>query len=141
MLFNVKSPHSSQFFKFVHPPVIYTPSVTMSGTPASTTANLAYAVKPEGGVPAYAHLDVDPVLGERPKNYKHQDETVVIENIRGKEDTVSLDTTGFQFYKHVSRHTKFDNDEDIRREYYPESEEFIRQATGASRVQIFDHSK
>jgi hypothetical protein len=113
----------------------------MSGTHASTTANLTFAIKPEGGVAAYSHLDVDPVLGERPKNYKRQDKSVIIENIRGKEDSVSLETTGFQFYKNASKHTKFNNDEDIRREYYPESEEFIRQATGASRVQIFEHSK
>jgi len=66
--------------------------------------------------------------------------TVVIENIRGKEDSVSLDTAGFQYYKHTSKHITFANDEEIFREYYPESIELIKKLTGASRVELFDHT-
>ena len=114
----------------------------MTVIPASTTANLVYPTKPEGGVRAYQRVDdIDPLTGERVRNFGTAERSVVIENVRGREDSVSLDTAGFQFYKHTSKHTTFDNEEEIRREYYPESIELIKKLTGASRVELFDHSK
>jgi hypothetical protein len=112
----------------------------MAATPASTTANLIYPIKPEDGVQAYQRLNFDPSSGEKSRNFELEEKSIVIENIRGKEDSVSLDTTGFQFYKHTSKHTAFDSDEEIRREYYPESIELIKKLTGASRVELFDYS-
>ena len=122
-------------------PVIYTPTFAMTVTPVSTTADLFYALEPEGGVRAYQRVDIDPSTRERVRNFEVEAKSVVIENVRGKEDSVSLDTAGFQFYKHTSKHKTFDNDEEIRREYYPESVELIKKLTGASRVELFDHSK
>jgi hypothetical protein len=112
----------------------------MTVTPASTTANLVYPIEPEGGVRAYYRVYIDPSSGERVRNFEMAEKSVVIENLRGKEDSVSLDTAGFQFYKHSSKHTTFDNEEEIRREYYPESIELIKKLTGASRVELFDHT-
>jgi hypothetical protein len=109
-------------------------------TPASTTASLRYLIEPEAGVRAFQYMN-EATTGERQKNIENEDKTVVIENIRGKEDSVSLDTTGFLFYKHPAKHTSFANDEEIRNEYYPESAELIKKLTGASRVELFDHSK
>jgi hypothetical protein len=113
----------------------------MTAAPVTTTADLFYAIEPEGGVRAYQRADNDPLTGERTSNVKIEAKSVVIENVRGKEDSVSLDTAGFQFYKHTSKHTTFDNDEEIYRVYYPESIELIKKLTGASRVELFDHSK
>ena len=113
----------------------------MTATPVSTTADLVYAVEPEGGVKAYQRIDIDASTGESARNFQVEAKCVVIENVRGNEDTVTLDTAGFQFYKHTSKHTSFDNDEEIYREYYPESIELIKKLTGASRVELFDHSK
>jgi hypothetical protein len=117
--------------------------MTAATTPPSTTADLVYALEPEGGERAFARADeIDPSTGEPVRNYKDEAKSsIVIENIRGKEDTLTLDNAGFQFYKHTSKHTTFDNDEEIRREYYPESIELIKKLTGASRVELFDHSK
>jgi len=117
---------------------IYT--FAMAATPISTTSNLQYSTGPEGGVRAYQHVNADPLTGERRRNVRREEKPVVIENIRGKEDSVSLDTAGFQFYKHTSKHTTFANDEEIYREYYPESIELIKKLTGASRVELFDYS-
>jgi len=64
-----------------------------------------------------------------------------VENVRGKEDTVTLDTAGFQFYSRPAKHKSFVNDEEIRREYYRESEQLLKEVTGASKVTIFDHSQ
>ena len=110
----------------------------MANSPVSTTAQIPYVTAPEAGVRAYQHF---PITGKGPKNIGSGAKSVVIENIRGKEDSFSLDTAGFQYYKHTSKHTTFNNDEEIRREYYPESIELIKKLTGASRVEIFDHSK
>jgi len=109
--------------------------------PATTTANLLYLTEPEGGVRAYQHINSDPITGEREKNYGGVNKDVVVENLRGKEDSVTLDTAGFQYFKHTSKHTSFANDEEIYKEYYPESIDLIKSLTGASRVVLFDHSK
>jgi hypothetical protein len=113
----------------------------MAVNPVSTTATMRYITEPEGGVRAYQHTNADPLTGERRRNIGNVEKSVVVENIRGKEDSLSLDTTGFQYYKHTSNHTTFANDEEIRREYYPESTELIKKLTGASRVELFDYSK
>ena len=113
----------------------------MAPPPAHTTGNLLYIIEPEGGLPAYQHVNANPITGERERNFQREERSVVIENLRGKEDAVSLDTAGFQFYHCPSKHTTFANDEEIRQEYYPESAELIKKATGASRVELFDHSK
>ena len=113
----------------------------VSTTPVSTTANLVYSIEPKDGARAYQHIGNVPSSGGRQSNFEREGKSVVIENIRGKEDSASLDTTGFQFYKHTSKHTAFTDDEEIFREYYPESIELIKKLTGASRVELFDHSK
>ena len=112
-----------------------------ANTPFSTTADLFYGLEPEGGVCVYQYVESFPPAGERVRNFEFEAKSVVIENVRGKEDSLSLDTTGFQFYKHISKLTTFDNDEEIRRVYFPESTELIKKLTGASRVEIFDHSR
>ncbi|KAH9476240.1 Aspirochlorine biosynthesis protein N [Psilocybe cubensis] len=109
-------------------------------TPAFTTAKLLYFVEPEGGVRAFQHINADSATGERKKNFTREEKEMVIENLRGKEDTVSLDTTGFQYFRHTSKHTSFANDEEIYSQYYPESIELIKKLTGASRVELFDHT-
>jgi hypothetical protein len=111
-----------------------------ASTPATTTANLLYATQPEGGVRAYHNINPGPITGER-KNYGRENKDVVVENLRGKEDSVTLDTAGFQYFKHTSKHTSFANDEEIHKEYFPESIDLIKSLTGASRVVLFDHSE
>lgn len=110
--------------------------------PTSTLATLSYFVPPPNGEKAYQHISADPLTGERERNYTRADHAVVIENLRGKEDLVAtLDTAGFQFFKRPAKYTTFDNgDEEIVKEYYPESIELIKELTGASRVVLFDHS-
>ena len=105
----------------------------------STT--LRYFVPPEDGSKPWASVTyINPTTGERNRNYDFKDYTVKIENVRGKEDTVSLDTTGFQFIHAPTKHKSFTDTAEIEKEYYPESIEIIKKATGASRVVIFDHS-
>ncbi|KAJ3503494.1 hypothetical protein NMY22_g18232 [Coprinellus aureogranulatus] len=73
-------------------------------------------------------------------NFKTEVREVTIENVRGKEDQYTLDKAGFQWVRAPSKHTSFQNDEEIKKEYYPESIEFLKKLTGASRAVIFDHT-
>lgn len=102
-------------------------------------AKLVYNA-PLEGVPAYIHINADPTTGVRERSYTQEEKEVEVENLRGKEDSVTLDTAGFQFYQIPSKHTSFATDDLIKEEYYPESIELIKKLTGATRVEIFDHS-
>ncbi|KAK7047105.1 hypothetical protein VNI00_006770 [Paramarasmius palmivorus] len=73
-------------------------------------------------------------------NYSSVKHILQIENVRGKEDTYSLDVNGFQFAKHASNHKEFNDDTEIEKEYYPESVELLKKLTGATKVVLFDHT-
>jgi len=108
--------------------------------PPSTTASLTYSVQPTDGTRPYTKINADAETGVRLTNLTRENKSVVIENLRGNEDSVTLDTAGFQYYKHASKHTSFTNDAEVEKEYYPESIELIKSLTGASRVVLFDHT-
>jgi len=101
---------------------------------------LFYFVPPADGSKPYIHINADPATGERAKNYTQEHYAVDIENLRGKEDSVTLDTAGFQFFKAPAKHTSFSSDAEVEAEYYPESIELLKKLTGASRVVLFDHT-
>ena len=110
------------------------------------TATLFYGVHPEDGSRAAIQVlfKPDPVTGENyKKNFTYEEKTAVIENVRGKEGSVSLDTTGFQYYNHPTKLTAddFSDEATVVNKYYPETIETIKKLTGASRVVIFDHSQ
>ncbi|PYH98117.1 hypothetical protein BO71DRAFT_317110 [Aspergillus ellipticus CBS 707.79] len=65
---------------------------------------------------------------------------VTITDVSGHELDYTLDGNGFQFYYHTSQEKDFVDDEKIKREYYPEIEQLLKDATNASRVFIFDHT-
>ena len=64
-------------------------------TPATTTANLLYDSEPEVGVRAYQYVNIDPITGQRKCKFGREYKGVVVENLCGKEDSVTLDTAGF----------------------------------------------
>ncbi|KAH9477751.1 Hydroxylase/desaturase CTB9 [Psilocybe cubensis] len=112
-------------------------------SPTTVTTTLSYFSPPVDGEKPYQKVITDPETGDRSfkRNWSGDERSnIVIENLRGKEETVSLDKTGFQFFQHTSNHTSFVNDEEIKAEYYPESVELIKKLTGATRVEIFDHT-
>ena len=107
----------------------------------NTTGDLIYFVPPVDGSRPFTNINADPVTGIRDRNYLQEAHSRVIEDVRGKESSFSLDTTGFQYHKRAAKHKAFTNDAEIEKEYYPESIELIKELTGATRVVIFDHSK
>ncbi|ESK87433.1 hypothetical protein Moror_11653 [Moniliophthora roreri MCA 2997] len=104
-------------------------------------------------VPASLFYFVPPTDGSKPRTYNYPppdgvprvnygavEHVVQIENVRGKEDTLTLDNAGFLFAKHASNHKEFNDDAEIEKEYYPESIEVIKKLTGATKVVLFDHT-
>lgn len=110
-------------------------------TTNTVTASLIYFQPPPDGSKPYTTINADPKTGVREQNWiKELHEDIQIENIRGKEDSVNLDTAGFLYSRAPQKYTSFANDKEIEREYYPESIELVKRITGASRIVPFDHS-
>jgi hypothetical protein len=82
----------------------------------------------------------DPPDGQPKSNIVTLAHTVPIYDLRPIASGLSLDQQGFELLNHPSAERDFVDDETIRRVYYPESERLIAEATGASRVFIFDHT-
>ena len=105
----------------------------------STTGHLTYTIFPSDGSKLIQRINVDPTIDGPVQNVTKDTCKVVIEDARGKEDQYTLDTTGFQFLRRPSKHTRFQDDKEIKAEYYPECMEIIKQLTGATRVIPFHH--
>jgi hypothetical protein len=114
--------------------------MTVSSEPHFVDTTLRYFTPPADGSKAWTNLNIDPTTGEPTSNWEHEPHAVKVENLRGRTDG-TLDKNGFQFFHHPPKHTSFATDEEIEREYYPESIELLKQLTGASRVVLFDHSE
>lgn len=107
--------------------------------PASVSATLNYFTSPADGSKPFSYQIIPPE-GVPFTNWKPEPRQIEIENLRGKEDSVSLDKHGFQFGVADTKHKAFKDDEEIRREYYPETEKLLKKITGATKVVLFDHS-
>lgn len=92
-------------------------------------------------------------MAERPRNYTfeppagvpwsnvaNEAHRVAIHDARPIADKISLDATGFALVEHASAVRDFLDDEEVRRVYYPEVERLVKEATGADRVFVFDHT-
>lgn len=88
------------------------------------TTSFNYYKDPGDGSPP------EPSYIGRPETYERPAETQthVVHDIRGQEDKYTLDTKGFQIYRHVSQETAFADDEQIKRQYYPEIEDILKSA-------------
>lgn len=71
------------------------------------------------------------------RNVKH---VMTVYDGRKVADQLTLDNQGFAFVRHESRVVNFYDPEEVQRVYYPEVAELVKQATGAARVQVFDHN-
>ena len=127
------STHPTAFEK--HEPVVYE-SQNRSALPSSTNddqtqaashdvvATFNYHKNPaDGSAPAPTYVG-KPETYERPTESKE----MTVRDIRGEEDRYSLETTGFQVFRHVSAEKEFIDEEKIKREYYPEIEEILKAA-------------
>lgn len=85
-----------------------------------TTLN--YHKENEDGSPPH------PTYVDRPETYDRPVDThnVIVKDIRGEEDKYTLDGNGFQVHKHVSAEKDFQDDEQIKAQYYRETEQLLK---------------
>jgi hypothetical protein len=65
---------------------------------------------------------------------------MIVQNGRRFADALSLEKEGFIFVEHKTKVADFFDENQVTSIYYPEIEDLIRRASGASRVVIFDHA-
>lgn len=82
----------------------------------------------------------EPPPGEPQSNVVPEPHAVPIYDARSVVDSISLDREGFALVRQRSAVRDFYNDDEVRSTYYPEAERLIKQATGADRVFVFDHT-
>lgn len=84
-----------------------------------------YTYEPPAGIPRQSGLSVA---------YE-----VPIYNARSIAADLSVDREGFALVEQHSAVQDFYNEEEVRRVYYPEAEQFLKELTGATQVVVFDH--
>ena len=89
---------------------------------------------------AYRYIYTTPPPGRSEHNLGDDPQPVVVHDARGREHEFALDTHGFQFVRHVSVEREFVDEERIKDVYYQETEQLLKDVTGAKRVLIFDHT-
>jgi hypothetical protein len=87
---------------------------------------VAYLYEPPEGVPARSG-----------RNIKH---TLPVYNGRGVADRLTLDGQGFTFVRHETKVVNFYDPDEVRRVYYLEVAQLVKDVTGAIRVEVFDHN-
>ncbi|KAK7957719.1 hypothetical protein PG988_012567 [Apiospora saccharicola] len=106
--------------------------------PHNVSAILNYWDDPgDGSSPTPIYIGKGRITNERP----HLPHRFTVSDVTGRESDFTLDGQGFQYLSHPSRlkEDDFANEQHIREEYYPECADRLKQATGASRVHIFNH--
>ena len=81
----------------------------------------------------------EPQPGEPHSNLTPEPHQMHIHSLRPIADELGLDVQGFALRQQKSVVHDFWDDDEVRRVYYPEAERFLKEATGASRIYIFDH--
>jgi hypothetical protein len=101
-----------------------------------------------------AELNYIVPTGEHPRNFTFpppdgaprtsvttEPRQVPIHDLRTEDDaSFTLDGQGFAVVRHAFPDTNFSDEAQIRAVYYPEAEQLLKQATGADKVFIFDHT-
>lgn len=71
---------------------------------------------------------------------KYAEHQMPIYNGRAIVDQLSLEREGFIFVRHDTKVKNFYDEDEVRSVYYKETEELVKQSSGAKRVLVFDHT-
>ncbi len=82
----------------------------------------------------------DPPAGVAKTNIVNEPHSVPIFDMRPLSDGLTLDGQGFALVDAPTAVTDFYDAAQLTATYYPEAERLVKQATGASRVVVFDHT-
>jgi hypothetical protein len=81
-----------------------------------------------------------PPPGMPQRSGRFEPQVVTIRDGRPLRRRLSLDKEGFALARHSTAVGDFYDDAEVRRVYYPEIERYVREALGAEKVVIFDHT-
>jgi hypothetical protein len=109
------------------------PSIELSTTVAELNYLAPMAERPR-------NYTFDPPPGVPSSNVIPEPHKLAISDLRPIASSLSLDREGFRLVREKSEVRDFYDDREIREIYYPEAESLIKEATGADRVVIFDHT-
>lgn len=100
------------------------PKDVSAPVPRDVVTTLNYYKDPADGGPPHA------TYTDKPETFYREPEPreAVVHDIRGTEDQYTLDTTGFEIFKHKSAETEFADDQHIKEVYYPEIEYILKTA-------------
>lgn len=82
----------------------------------------------------------EPSPGILRDNVTYNPLTLPIRNARSIVRDLSVDHQGFALVEQQSSVRNFYDEDEIRRIYYPEAEQFLKDLTGATKVLVFDHN-
>lgn len=108
-----------------------------SDTPGTITAPAQFTLK-SGEMPV-AKVYV-PGAGPDKRTGEFVEHDITIHDGRAGAAAYTLDGDGFAFRRYATAVKDLYDDAEVRAVYYPEMEALIKQATGASKVVIFDHT-
>ena len=105
------------------------------------TAPLNFFTLPADGSTPYNWVEKPPE-GEPQRNFTNSPAQVNLLDARGKEKDFGLDKFAFLPLQGYPHNTEIDwnDDENIKRVYYPEVERILKEHTGCERVLLFDHT-
>ncbi len=108
--------------------------------PKTLTSTLHYLKRGKRGAEKPAYYRVEPPPGVPRANGIDDPHEVTIEDARGRESEFTLDRNGFALVKAPTAVSDFYDPEQIKRVYYAEVEQLLKDKLGASRVFVFDHN-
>jgi hypothetical protein len=112
------------------------PTDISSEHPGGVRASLNYLAAREPRPINYAY---EPLAGVPRRSGAVAPQTVEISDGRPVLDSLSLDANGFVLVPHQTAVADFYDPEEVKKVYYPEVDQLLKQVTGAERVLIFDH--
>ncbi len=83
---------------------------------------------------------VSQTASDQMRKGKYVEHRMPIYNGRAIVDELSLDREGFILVNHATRMKNFYDEAEVRSIYYKETEELVKQTSGAKRVLVFDHT-
>lgn len=100
-------------------------------------ATLQYLALNDAGAAVYHASQAGGSVAEHDGRYDYRE----VEIRDGRDQSFDLDKAGFMLLRHASAVTNFHDDAALAAAYDAEAAALIRQVTGASRVEIFDHTR
>lgn len=94
---------------------------------------------PTGEKPA-SYGGVRYAVAEQKRKGKYQEHKMPIYDGRAVSERLSLDREGFVFVKRLTKVKDFFDEDEVRSVYYPETEQLVKELSGAERVLVFDHT-